>query len=212
MIGCGENIGKLYLCVHWEGARGKGGGAKLTKLPFQQWAPPSSSASVCMKFSSLGWGAQPCPHSLFLFPFTEQWQNNLISNVTLQRHYLFLCFRQWQLSSTCLFAHCFLSFHSILALEWANEQSPVTEPKSSIYRHSRLITHKRCGEDRIVRSCRERQQRLHVSLIMLMFGRVHLELGLEKYVVAGSRKERGSPRYRCCDVMPCGHRWHHGMG
>lgn len=99
--------------------------------------------------------------------------------------------------------------HSILAFEW-KEQSPVPELKSSLYHHSRLITHKRCGEDHIVMSCRERQQRLHVSLIMLMFGRVHLELGLEKYAVAGSRKGRGSPRY-CCDVMPCGHRWHHGM-
>lgn len=36
MIGCGENIGKLYLCVHWEGAEREGGGVKLTKLPFQQ--------------------------------------------------------------------------------------------------------------------------------------------------------------------------------
>lgn len=65
MIGCRENIGKLY--VRWEGARGEEVESK-PELPLQQLAPPTSNVSVHKKLSSLVCGAQPCLPSRILIP------------------------------------------------------------------------------------------------------------------------------------------------
>lgn len=226
MIGCGENIGKPYLCVHWEGTEREGGGVISTKLPFQQWAPPSSTVSARLKFSSHGSGALLCPTSSLptAFSLTEQWQHNFRVSQTHQKHYCLFCLRSWQFSSTCMdhkpqlkeyfsvlttfniWVKC--GFSGNFKCHWAVVKSAWELPLT----HPYTLTVRSWGEDNTVMSRHERLScmwppcHLRVRpMILMFFFHSPVTAGFGK-VCCGNGKERGSPK-GCCDVIPWDHLW-----